>query len=248
MDRSADKPRATRLQEEYYQRTAATYDECHVAHDDEHGMALDHISAVCSQLGIGSLLDVGCGTGRAIRRFAGHSDLEMLGVEPVEALLAMAAVASSPALGLVQASGAALPFRSGSLDAVCATGVMHHVSDARPIVAEMMRVARVGVFISDYNRFGAGPVPWRWAKLVLARSGAWPWVYRIRTAGRGYNISDGDGVAYSYSIYDSFTQLLTWTDHVYVIPTAKLSSPSWFSPLLNSTHGLICAIRPRPAA
>ncbi len=238
------KSRAIQLQRRYYQDTAATYDDIHIADDDEHGIALGHIVAQCNRIGIASIVDVGCGTGRAIHRLSTVPNLAIVGVEPVAELLAQAVGAPSrQSLGLVQASGSALPLRSLSVEAACATGVMHHVSDPQILVAEMMRVARVAIFISDYNRFGAGAFPWRWAKLALAKTGAWPLAYRLRTGGRGYHVSDGDGVAYSYSIYDSYGQLFRWADQIYVIPTARLSSDSWLGPLLGATHGLLCAIR-----
>ena len=246
MDGTNNISRATRLQREYYRATADTYNQSHVADGDEHGIALDHLLGICRQMGIASILDVGCGTGRAVRRLATLPEMAVLGVEPVAELLVQAAGSRPAPLGLMQGSGSALPLRSSSVDAVCATGVMHHVADPKVIVAEMMRVARLAVFISDYNRFGSGPAPWRWAKLALAKSGTWPWVYRLRTGGRGYHVSDGDGVAYSYSIYDSYRQLFQWADRIYVIPTAFLSSDTFLSPLLSSTHGLLCAFRLMP--
>jgi SAM-dependent methyltransferase len=247
MDQSPRVATAQQLQKAYYQRTANTYQRDHVTDGDEHSVALDHILAVCAQLGVRDVLDVGCGTGRALQHLSRDQTTRLVGIEPVAELLSIARNTCLPPTSLLQGVGTSLPLRSSSVDAVCATGVMHHVPDASPVVAEMLRVARRAIFISDYNRFGAGPIAWRWTKLALAKAGAWPSIYRLRTRGRGYSISDGDGIAYSYSIYDSLTQLLSWTDRVYVIPTAPVSSATWFSPLLASTHGLLCALRPTPA-
>ncbi len=246
IDQSSRAATAQQLQKAYYQRTADTYQRDHVNDGDEHSIALTHVLAVCHQLGVRNVLDVGCGTGRALQHLASDNSLRLVGVEPVRELLSIAQNTCQPSTSLLEGLGTNLPLRSGSVDAVCATGVMHHVPDASPVVGEMMRVARMAIFISDYNRFGAGPVPWRWAKLALAKSGAWPFVYRLRTRGRGYSITDGDGIAYSYSVYDSLAQLLSWTDRVYVIPTAAPSSGTWFSPLLASSHALVCAVRSAP--
>ncbi len=143
------KSKATELQRGYYRDTAPTYNERHIADDDEHGIALGYIVELCNRIGIASIVDVGCGTGRAIHRLSTVPNLAVLGIEPVAELLAQAVglPSASQSRRLVQASGSALPLRSLCVDAACATGVMHHVPDPQIIVAEMMRVARVAIFI-----------------------------------------------------------------------------------------------------
>ena len=59
--------------------------------------------------------------------------------------------------------------------------------------------------------------------------------------GRGYLESDGDGIFYSYSIFDSMPQLQTWADRVFVIPTMSQKR----LPLCKSPRpqGLLVALR-----
>jgi hypothetical protein len=58
----------------------------------------------------------------------------------------------------------------------------------------------------------------------------------VRTSGKGYQISEGegDGLSYSYSVYDSFDQIAQWADRVFVISTDKNKPCTWFHPLLTS--------------
>ena len=50
-------------QRSYYAETAGNYDEMHLSPDDEHYVSLSYISAFVRQLGVRTVLDVGCGTG-----------------------------------------------------------------------------------------------------------------------------------------------------------------------------------------
>jgi hypothetical protein len=66
----------------------------------------------------------------------------------------------------------------------------------------------------------------------------------LRTGGKGYRITEGDGLAYSYSVYDSFGLIAGWADRLILIPSnADEKGTSWFHPLLNSGGVLVCAIK-----
>jgi len=187
------------LQREYYASTVTRYDGMHVAEDDEHGIALLYISPLLSALGARSVLDVGCGTGRALRFLKRKQpELRLCGAEPVPALLEQTVQKGIPPAALVQGSGLELPFAADSFDAVVECGVLHHVRELWRVVTEMMRVARKGVFLSDSNIFGLGRPPVRLLKLTLYCIGLWKLSKLIQTRGRGYTISEGDGLAYSY--------------------------------------------------
>jgi SAM-dependent methyltransferase len=154
-----------------------------------------------------------------------------------------------PAGRMLEASGDALPFDEGSVDAVSEFGVLHHVADPEAIVREMTRVARRAVFLSDANRFAKGRFLHRAAKYALYRFGLWPTVYRLANRGRGYHLAPMDGgVVYSYSVYDSLPLLNEWADRVFLVPTAPARA-GWFHPLFGAHTILICALRdePRPA-
>jgi ubiquinone/menaquinone biosynthesis C-methylase UbiE len=107
--------------------------------------------------------------------------------------------------GGVRGSGAALPFADSSFDVVCEFAVLHHVPNRNAVVKEMFRVARKAVLISDSNRFGQGPRAARLIKLGLYKTKLWKAYNYLRTSGKGYRVTEGDGVAYSYSVYDSLT-------------------------------------------
>ena len=229
----------TQRQQDYYAETASAYDSVHVQPGDEHFIALEYVAALLHVVRAKSVLDVGSGTGRAIQFLRQRCpDLRIEGAEPVSKLREQAQV-----LGAVMhdASAEDLPFRDGSFDVVMAFGMLHHVPAAAPVITEMIRVARFGVMISDANRFGQGSTTVGMLKLAVHRAGLWPTFERIRTKGRGYMESDGDGIFYSYSIFDSMPQLQAWADRVFVIPTM----PQKRLPLMQiaTPHGLLVAFR-----
>ena len=102
----------------------------------------------------------------------------------------------------------------------CEFAVLHHVPDPDSVLEEMLRVSRRAVFLSDDNRFGHGRLLARLLKVGLYKTRLWPVANYVNTMGRGYTVSDGDGLAYSYSVFDSLSRLAGWADRVVVIPTA----------------------------
>ncbi len=233
------------IQQEYYERTAHLYDAAHVRDGDEHCVALRYISGLSDVLGISSVLDVGCGTGRGVKYFLEkRPGMTVHGVEPVGALIDRAVQTSCVPAGLIaKGSGEALPFADRSFDAVFECGILHHVKQPDRIVREMMRVSRKAVFLSDENRFAHGSTFARWAKLLLCKVGLFRAAYRLKTVGKGYRFSEGDGLAYSYSVFDALEALSEWSDRVIVIPTDEVKARSLFHPLLTSFHVLLCAFR-----
>lgn len=134
---------------------------------------------------------------------------------------------------LVGGDGENLEFADDSFDWVCCFAVLHHVREPDALVREMLRVARVGVFISDSNNFGQGSRSARWVKGAARVTGLWPLVKWIRTRGKGYVISEGDGLFYPYSVFSSFelvnescAKVMLWS----TAPTGK--SLLWSSPHL----------------
>ena len=236
---------AASLQREYYERTAHAYDAEHVREGDEHYVALKHMSGFFDVLGVSSVLDVGCGTGRGMRYFLQKKPgVRVHGVEPVAALIEQAVNANAiPADSITEGSGEALPFADQSFDVAFECGVLHHVKEPERVVREMMRVSRKAVFLSDENRFAHGSVFSRWAKLLLWKAGVFRGAYRLKTLGKGYRFSEGDGLAYSYSVFDACGALSKWADRVILVPTDEVEATSVFHPLLTSFHVLLCAVR-----
>lgn len=233
------------LQHRFYSDTAAAYHAEFVRRDDEHYQALSLISTLIDGFGYRSVLDVGAGTGRGVKHLIDrHPQLEVMGIEPVQAMIDYAEHSGGvPNGSMVLGRGQALPFENASFDAVCELGVLHHVADPNAIVDEMTRVARRAVFLSDENRFARGGRLARALKYGTYRLGMWPMVCALRTRGRGYVLSKGDGgVAYSYSVYDSLPALEPWADRIFLVPTVPARA-GWFHPLFSSTHILVCALR-----
>jgi ubiquinone/menaquinone biosynthesis C-methylase UbiE len=235
------------VQREYYERTASLYDADHVREGDEHYIALQHIDRFFDLLNISSVLDVGCGTGRGVRYFLQRRpNARVHGVEPFAALIEQAVHAHSVPEDLItKGYGEALPFADESFDAAFECGILHHVREPNRIVREMTRVARKGIFLSGENRFAHGSMFARWAKLALCKTGVFRAAYRLKTLGKGYRYSEGDGLAYSYSVFDSYRMLSEWADRVILIPTDQVRSKSMVHPLMTSFHILLCAIRDR---
>jgi len=231
------------LQAQYYARTAAAYDAMHGA-DDEHARALRLMSSMIRERDLASILDVGCGTGRGVKHFlAEHPGLNVCGIEPVAELREKGIDAGIPRERLLDGSGESLPFPDGAFDAVCELGVLHHVKDPDRVVSEMLRVARRAVFVSDSNRFGQGPLLARWLKVALHKARLWPVANFVHTRGRGYHVSEGDGISYSYSVYDNYAQIAAWAKQIILVPSFEHDTPSWFAPLVTSGHVVLCAFR-----
>jgi SAM-dependent methyltransferase len=231
---------ATRRQKEYYERTAEHYAEMHVSPGDEHFIALEYIIAMLSVIRAESVLDVGSGTGRAVQYLRERRpDLRVVGLEPSDSLRARASLMGGDFVG---GDATHLPFAAGEFDAVVALGVMHHVADPNAVVEEFCRVARTAVMISDSNRFGQGRKASRLAKVAIHRLGLWRSFDLLRTRGRGYMESAGDGIFYSYSIYDSLSALARWGTRTFVVPTQGKPSGA-LGPFTGSTHGLLVCLR-----
>jgi ubiquinone/menaquinone biosynthesis C-methylase UbiE len=197
------------LQRKYYSDTASSYDDVHVSETDEHGIALTWLSSLIGLYKFNTLLDVGCGTGRCARTLKRAGlPLTIVGIEPVKALRDIARQHGLHDTEIRDGDALALPFDDGSFDIVSAFGILHHIKDHRRAVREMCRVARRGVFISDANNFGQGSVLIRAMKQSLNLFGLWPVFDFIRTKGKGYHYLDGDGIFYSYSVFDDVPVLL----------------------------------------
>ena len=206
------------LQREYYTKTASLYDSMHVVHGDvEHDLACALIHSLSAYHKLTSILDVGSGTGRALVKLRENlPNARIVGVEPVEALREFGYKNGIPRDQLISGDATSLDFPDSSIDLVCELGVLHHLPKPREAVAEMIRVANKAIFLSDCNRFGRGSAKARYVKLLLWRLKLWPLVDWIRTRGKGYDYLEGDGVVYSYSVFDDYDFILSYCDQVMV--------------------------------
>jgi ubiquinone/menaquinone biosynthesis C-methylase UbiE len=238
------KTRPEQIQAEYYKSTAALYDAMHVEAPDQHLFALQMIEALSETLGLKTFLDVGAGTGRGVRYLLERGKT-VRGIEPVQELIDEGVARGVPREVVTRGTGYRLPYRDMSFDAVFECGVLHHVAEPSKMVDEMTRVARRAVFISDANRFGQGRLPVRLLKLALYKAGLWRAARFLRTGGKMYTISEGDGLAYSYSVFDSYFQLDRWANQVLLLPTSSdvPRCSSWLNPLITAPDVLLCGLK-----
>jgi ubiquinone/menaquinone biosynthesis C-methylase UbiE len=238
---------AVEIQREYYTETASRYDTMHKHEgvDDAEGRRL--ILSILQSLQIRSFLDVGSATGRGLKDFAAALPGALVcGVEPVAALVQQGVAAGNAQnVSLIQASGDALPFADASFDVVSEFSILHHVPEPLKVVGEMLRVARRAIVIVDCNRFAQGSWPARIFKLALYKLGLWHAFNFLRTGGKRYQISEGDGLFYSYSVYDSYDLVARWANRILILSGGPAHSHprSWFHPLLTSEGLILIAIR-----
>jgi len=210
--------RGTEIQRKYYTDTAPNYENMHAHEGSGDILTNKFVHSMLRMIDARSVLDVGTGTGRGLPNLrAVLPEGFVCGVEPVAALLEQAVRNGNAAHGsIVLGSGTQLPFSDASFDVVCEVAVLHHVPHPNMMVKEMLRVARKAILISDSNRFGQGSYVARLIKLALYKTRLWGAYNYLRTSGKGYMITEGDGLAYSYSVYDSFDLIAKWADRIFL--------------------------------
>jgi len=197
-----------RLQRDYYAQTATQYDAMRTEEAAAFALATGVLCGVVPALGVSSILDVGAGTGATTRQLRDRlPGVRVVGLEPVQELREVGYRNGSSPEELVAGDATRLGYADGAFDLVCEFGALHHIPDPARAVGEMLRVARKAVFICDVNNFGQGGRLARRVKQLANTLGLWPLVDFIKTRGRGYTVSEGDGLFYSYSVFNQHAQL-----------------------------------------
>lgn len=198
---------AAEQQKEYYERTATTYDEMHLA-ETEHEFALSQLLGLMRYFSFKSLLDVGAGTGRVLRHAKDHiPNVQIAGIEPVKGLREIGHQSGLSLEELGEGNALSLAYEDNSWDIVCAFGILHHISEPDKAIAEMCRVARHGIFFSDLNNFGCGSGGQRMFSQTLRRLRLWRPFQYLKNGGKFEKFSEGDGIHYSYSLFDSLPMI-----------------------------------------
>ncbi len=146
----------------------------------------------------GTVLDVGTGSGDFVRRLRRRRHVEVIASDLRPEVLEIAArnLAGTNHVTLLQADARAIPLADGEVDVAHASLLMHHFDpdDAIVALAEMRRVARLGVVINDLRR---GVVPFALtAATVLALSrAAYTRHDGVLSARRAYTLAELDTLA-----------------------------------------------------
>ncbi|MEU5716133.1 methyltransferase domain-containing protein [Streptomyces sp. NPDC020403] len=116
-----------------------------------------------------TVLDAGCGTGRALPalRAAVGADGTVVGADLTPAMLAAAVRAGRAASGsLMLADVARLPLRTGTLDAVFAAGLISHLAQPERDLRELARVVRPGGRLALFHPIGRAALAARHGRLL----------------------------------------------------------------------------------
>ncbi len=208
------------IQRQYYAKTSEQYDSMHLGENDEHYFALAFLAAILDYLKIKSVLDVGAGTGRAITYLKqAKPNLIVVGIEPSDALREIGYAKGLSKEELINGDATHINFEDGAFDLVCEFAVLHHIKNPELAVSEMLRVAGKAIFISDSNNFGQGSALVRIVKQLLNSMGLWKIADLIKTKGKGYTLSEGDGLFYSYSVFDNYRQIKEKCERIHLLNT-----------------------------
>jgi ubiquinone/menaquinone biosynthesis C-methylase UbiE len=101
------------------------------------------------------ILDLGAGTGRFSALFARMFDAQVLGIEPSQAMLAVAVGgAKLKNLAYVASSAECIPLRGQSCDLAWLSHVWHHIRDHQACARELHRVVSPGSHVLVRGTFG----------------------------------------------------------------------------------------------
>jgi SAM-dependent methyltransferase len=168
------------------------------------------------------VLDIGCGNGYVLYQYARHGaevtgvDLTRTAIELSRKRFALGGLSGD----FMEVDGDKLPFPDGHFDIVCSMGVLHHISDPRPMVEEIFRVLKPGgrLIVMLYYRYS-------WKNLVLLRMRRMldP-QFRGKTQQEALNMNDGDDcpLALVYSRWEA-TALFSRFSGI----TFRLTQLSW---------------------
>lgn len=173
------------------------------------------------------VLDVGCGNGYVLAQYAKFGadvagvDLTQTAIDLSNKRFALAGLKGDFRV----TDGERLPFPDASFDIACSMGVLHHIEDPRPMIAEMRRVLKPGgriILMLYYWGSWKYHVVFRVKRLIDPR-------YRGKSQQEALNMNDGDDcpLAKVYTRAQARALLAGFTDHAF-----ELNQLSWRQLLL----------------
>jgi SAM-dependent methyltransferase len=175
----------------------------------------DRIHGYTSSRGL-KVLDVGCGNGYVLSRYA-RQGAEVTGVDLTGTAVDLSrkrfALENLPGTFL-ETDGETLPFPDNSFDIVCSMGVLHHTANPAPMVHEMHRVLKPGgrCIVMLYHRYS-----WKNVVLLRLRRVLDP-QFKGKTHQQALNYNDGPDcpLALVYSRGEARALLAEFTDHEFM--------------------------------
>jgi len=181
------------------------------------------------------VLDYGCGNGYVLSRYA-RCGAEVVGVD-ITARAIELCEKRFDLMGLtgtfVQNDGRSIPFESESFDIVCSIGVLHHIPDPAPVVAELCRVLKPGgkIVVMMYHRDSFRyRVTFRWRRHFQ------PFSFRARPLDEEVNRNDGEGNPFGrvYSREELRELLRDFEQHAFWVNKLGLDELALFSRRLRT--------------
>jgi SAM-dependent methyltransferase len=124
------------------------------------------------------VLDLGSGTGLFAEALATWFDVEVVGVEPSQAMRDRARAKAIPGVAYVGGEAEHIPLRERSCDNAWLSTVLHHIPDLRACAAELRRVLREGGRVLIRSGFGDRLAKIHWLRYFPAAqelaSRRWP--------------------------------------------------------------------------
>jgi ubiquinone/menaquinone biosynthesis C-methylase UbiE len=132
-----------RFQRNYYGAIAPEFDSINIHRRDEHYFVLAVLEGLLDFLECTSVLDIGAGTGRAVRHLKERKpNVRIVGIEPVAAMRQQAYRLGVAESEIVDGDATNVSFPDRSFDTMMETGVLHYIPQPRRAVDEMLRVAK----------------------------------------------------------------------------------------------------------
>lgn len=109
------------------------------------------------------VVEVGCGTGRWLRRFDRRQTRSLTGIDPSIQMLDVARQHLSGQVVLQRGCAEELPLPNGSADIVLMSFVLSYCQDAERVITEMVRVARPGarIILTDVHPETESQLKWQ---------------------------------------------------------------------------------------
>lgn len=122
---------------------------------------------------------------------------------------------------------------------MCEFAILHHLRRPQLAIAEMLRVSSKAIFSSDSNTFGSGSILARSAKQLINACGMWKMANFGKTKGKVCTVSECDGVAYSYSVFDNYAQIAAQCRSMHLLNT----KPGGYNPYRTASHVALLGIK-----